>query len=83
MINASEVTVKSEEGSYNVINDERTGTVPEDSEDNAAIYANCDLKITGHGTLIVNASYDNGIKSKDDLKIKNVTLKVTSPGMIL
>ena len=89
--NAGEVTVKSEEGSYNVINDTRTLTAAasddedeEDSDDpNAAIWSDCDLKITGKGTLIVTSTYDNGIKSEDDLKIKNVTLKVTAPGVAL
>lgn len=49
----------------------------------AAIYAECDLKITGKGTLIVDAGYDDGIKTKDDLTIKKVTLKVTAVGNAL
>ena len=84
VVNASEVTVRSEEGSYNVVSDLRSGD-PDASDDeaNAAIWSDCDLKITGKGTLIVTSSYDNGIKSKDDLSVKNVTLKVTSPGVAL
>ena len=49
----------------------------------AAIWAACDLKLTGKGTLIVSTDYDNGIKSKDDLSVKNVTLKVTAKGNAL
>ncbi len=86
-VNAGEGTVKSEEGTYNAIYDERTGDVAEDdSEDedeDGAIFAACDLKITGNGSLTVTSTYDNGIKTKDDLKIKNVTLKVTSVGNAL
>ena len=84
---ASEVTIRSEEGSYNTITDARTGdpdAVEESGENyDAAIYAECDLKLSGKGTLIVVSSYDNGIKTKDDLTIKNVSLKVTSPGNAL
>ena len=87
IISASEVTIKSEEGTYNTVSDLRTGSAAaaEDAEDNydAAIYSACDLKITGKGTLIVTSSYDNGVKSKDDLSVKNVSLKVTCPGNAL
>ena len=85
--NAGDVTVRSEEGTYNTVTDERTAdpdaVSDEEENDDAAIYSVCDLKISGKGTLIVTSSYDNGIKSKDDLKIKNVTLKVTSAGSAL
>ncbi|MBO4860704.1 MAG: carbohydrate-binding domain-containing protein, partial [Clostridia bacterium] len=87
IISASEVTIKSEEGTYNTVSDLRTGiaAAAEDAEENydAAIYSACDLKITGKGTLIVTSSYDNGVKSKDDLSVKNVSLKVTCPGNAL
>ena len=86
-LNAASAAVKSEEKTYNTVKDVRPDDPAKDAEsdDNydAAIYAKCDLKINGTGTLIVNSEYDNGIKSKDDLKIKNVTLKVTSVGCAL
>lgn len=86
-INASEATVKSESGTYNTVTDDRASDPEKDSDSDenydAAIYATCDLKINGKGTLIVTSGYDNGIKSKDDVKIKNVTLKVTSAGCAL
>ena len=82
--NADEVTVRAAEGTYNTVTDSRTGDpeAEEESEENydAAIYSTCDLKVNGKGTLIVTANYDNGVKSKDDVKIKDVTLKVTSVG---
>ncbi|MBQ7698962.1 MAG: carbohydrate-binding domain-containing protein [Clostridia bacterium] len=87
ILNAAEAAVKSAETTYNTVTDSRATDAKKDSgsADNydAAIYADCDLKINGKGTLIVTSAYDNGIKSKDDLKIKNVTLKVTSPGCSL
>ena len=86
-LNAGSGTVKAEKDTYNTVTDSRPDDPAKDSDSeenyDAAIYAKCDLKISGAGTLIVNSEYDNGIKSKDDLKIKNVTLKVTSTGCAL
>lgn len=85
--NADKVIVNAEKGSYNVITDARTGDpdAASESDDNtdAAIYAKCDLNISGTGTIIVSANYDNGIKTKDDLSIKKVTLKVEAYGNAL
>lgn len=80
--NAAEVTVKAEEDTYNTVADLRTGSA-EGIEEDAAIYAACDLKLSGSGTLIVETSFDNGVKSKDDLSVKNLTLKVTAVGNAL
>ena len=87
ILNAAETTVKSEDDSYNTVTNARTGDASalEETDENydAAIWAACDLKLTGKGTLIVSTDYDNGIKSKDDLSVKNVTLKVTAKGNAL
>ncbi len=80
--NAAEVTVKAEKGTYNTVTDLRTGSA-DGVEEDAAIYAACDLKLSGSGTLIVESTFDNGVKSKDDLSVKNVTLKVTAAGNAL
>ncbi len=80
--NASEVTVKAEKDTYNTVTDLRTGSA-DGIEEDAAIYAVCDLKLSGSGTLIVESAFDNGVKSKDDLSVKNVTLKVTAAGNAL
>lgn len=79
---AAEVSVKAEEGTYNTVSDLRTGSA-EGVEDDGAVYAACDLKLTGKGTLIVTAAFDNGVKSKDDLSLKNLTLKVIAVGTAL
>ena len=81
--NADNVKIKSEENTYNCIVDARTEA--DDNSDNsssengnAAIYAACDLKLVGKGALSVTGNYNNGIQSKDDLSIKNVTIKVNA-----
>lgn len=47
-------------------------------EPNAAIFSKDDLTIKGEGSLTVNAKYNNGITSKDDLKITGGNISVTS-----
>lgn len=81
--NADNVKIKSEENTYNCIVDARTEA--DDNSDNsssengnAAIYAACDLKLVGKGALSVTGNYNKGIQSKDDISIKNVTIKVNA-----
>lgn len=40
-----------------------------DEEPDAAVFSKCDLTINGSGTLTVNAGFNNGIGTKDDLVI--------------
>ena len=81
--NADNIKIKSEENTYNCIVDARAEA--DDNSDNsssengnAAIYAACDLKLVGKGALSVTGNYNNGIQSKDDISIKNVTIKVNA-----
>lgn len=81
--NADNVKIKSEENTYNCIVDARAeadGNSDNSSSENgnAAIYAACDLKLVGKGALSVTGNYNNGIQSKDDISIKNVTIKVNA-----
>ena len=41
-------------------------------------YSKDDLTISGNGTLTVNGNYNNGIVSKDDLKITGGNITVTA-----
>lgn len=75
----SKLTVKSETDSYNVV---RFTPSAEPGDYDAAIWADTDLKLSGHGTLIVSSTCA-GVKSKDDVSVKNVMLKVTSKGNAL
>lgn len=49
-----------------------------DEEPNAALFSKDDLTINGSGSLIVNAGFNNGIGSKDDLLIMSGTIQVNA-----
>lgn len=51
-----------------------------DDEPNAAIFSKDDLTFIGKGSLTVDANYNNGIRSKDDLKIESGNITVNSKG---
>ncbi len=51
---------------------------PAAEEPNAAIFSKDDLTINGNGSLTVNGNYNNGIASKDDLKITGGEITVTA-----
>lgn len=48
------------------------------SKPNACLYSEEDLDIEGNGTLVVNANFNNGIGSKNDLKIKGGSITVNA-----
>jgi len=52
-------------------------------EPNAAIFSKSDLTINGAGALTVTANYNNGIASKDDLKIVSgeITVEAANDGI--
>lgn len=52
--------------------------VDSEAEDvySASIYSQCDLVIGGKGSLTVISQHNNGIHGKDDLEVKNLTLRV-------
>ena len=79
VLSAGSVDISAKKDTENVINDTRgVKTADDETQGEGAIYAKCDLKIKGNGTLEVNAGYNNGIHTTDDLKIQNLTLKVTA-----
>lgn len=49
-----------------------------EDEPNAAVFSKDDLTINGNGSLTVDANYNNGIASKDDLKITGGTITVNA-----
>ena len=78
-VNAKNIIINLKEGSTNTFTDSTNYSVfTEDDEPNATIFSKTDLIINGKGTLIVNANYEDGIVSKDDLVITNANIKVTS-----
>ncbi|MBR6426577.1 MAG: carbohydrate-binding domain-containing protein [Clostridia bacterium] len=78
-VSAGKLEISAKKGTENVISDGRgTKTADDENQGNGAIYAKCDLKIKGNGTLVVNAEYNNGIHTTKDLTIQNLSLKVTA-----
>ena len=79
ILNADKVEISAKKDTENVINDTRSAkTAENDEQGEGAIYAKCDLKLKGNGTLVVSAAYNNGVHTTEDLTIKNLALKVTA-----
>jgi len=77
--NADKVILTLAAGSENIITDGGSYlALDESGEPNATIFSKDDLTINGEGALTVNANYNNGIASKDDLKITGGTIKVNA-----
>ena len=75
ILSAKKVKIKSKNKSYNVITDNRSiKTSDNEAQGEGAIYAKCDLTLSGKGTLVVLANYNNGVHTTKDLTIKNVSL---------
>ena len=85
VMNSKKTVVALADGSKNYITDSEKYVLEDTTTDepNAAIFSKDDLTIIGNGYLEVNANYNNGITSKDDLKIEsgNITVKSVSDGL--
>lgn len=68
------ITISAKKETENCIFDLRDA-VGED-EISAAIYVTSDLDLQGKGELYVTSEHNNGVHTKDDLKVKNLTLQV-------
>lgn len=83
--NAEKTVITLADGTENVVTDGTSYVFPdaETDEPNAAIFSKDDLTINGDGSLMVNANYNNGIASKDDLKITagNITVYAVNDGI--
>ncbi|MGN0806123.1 MAG: carbohydrate-binding domain-containing protein, partial [Candidatus Coproplasma sp.] len=69
-----QVTLSAKKGTQSYIYDLR-GEVSEE-EYSGSVFADCDLAVQGKGELYVKSVNNNGIHSKDDLSLKNLTLQV-------
>ena len=67
-------------GTENTISDGESYVYEEEDEDEpgAAIFSKDDLTFNGTGSLTVNANYNNGIQSKDDLKFVDGTYVINA-----
>lgn len=77
VLSGDKVTLTAKKGSVNYIYDKRDSVAEDETAYSSAIYAMCDLSLEGKGELIVISENNNGIHTKDDLKVKNLTLAVT------
>lgn len=83
--NAEKVIITLADGTQNIVSDGATyvfDSVDLD-EPNAGIFSKDDLTINGNGSLTVNANFNNGIASKDNLKITggNITVNAVNDGI--
>ena len=79
VVAASKVEIAAKKGTDNVIKDTRSAkTTDTDTLGEGAIYAKCDLKLKGEGTLVITADYNNGVHTTKDLTIQKLSLKVTA-----
>lgn len=78
--NSKNTYVILEDGTSNEVTDGENYIFEDTSTDepNAAIFSKSDLFISGTGSLKVNAKYNNGITSKDDLEIADGTISIDS-----
>ena len=71
---AEKVVMILEDGTINTIYQGSGCIVDENEEPSAAVFSKADLSITGSGTVNVASDYNDGITSKDQLKITDGTL---------
>jgi len=71
-----DVSITAKKNTTNTIYDNRAAV--SDDDVSASIYSKCDLKLKGNGKLVIVSTNNNGIHSKDDLSVKNLTLYVTA-----
>ncbi|WP_366292439.1 carbohydrate-binding domain-containing protein [Paenibacillus sp. AN1007] len=75
---AGKAVITLEKGTKNAVSDGKTYVYTDSSTDepDAAIFSKADLTFNGAGQLTVTGSYNEGITSKDDLKIISGTINV-------
>ncbi|MBQ2676309.1 MAG: carbohydrate-binding domain-containing protein [Clostridia bacterium] len=75
---AEKVILTVAEGSKNTLTDAKNYSDTSESAPTGAIYCQDDLTINGNGTLNINAQYKDGIVCKDELKIVETTVNISS-----
>ncbi|MGN0814009.1 MAG: carbohydrate-binding domain-containing protein [Candidatus Coproplasma sp.] len=74
ILSGDKVTLSAKKETENYIYDLREEV--DDEGISASVYAQCDLNVQGKGELYVKSVNNNGIHTKDDLALKNLTLQV-------
>ena len=77
VVSGDEVAIKAKKDTKNYIYDMRAAVdTTDETLYSGAIHSDVDLEIGGKGELTVVSENNNGIHSKDDLQVKNLTLLV-------
>ena len=78
VLSGNEVAIKAKKGFSSYIYDTREA-IDENDESlySGAVHSEVDLEISGKGSLTVVSENNNGIHTKDDLRVKNLTLTVS------
>ena len=72
-----EVDISATKSTKNYIYDHRAAVSDDPTTDvSASIYVTGDTKLKGKGELTINSDNNNGVHSKDDLDVKNLTLNI-------
>ena len=77
---ADKLYITAAEGSKNLLSDGLNYIYPAvgTDEPNACIFSDDDITLRGSGSLTVNGNFNNGISSKNDIKVKDLTLTVNA-----
>jgi len=77
--NADKVVITLAAGTENYLADGDSYLLEDDAtEPDAALFSNDDLTINGTGSLTVEANFNDGIKSDDDLRVVSGSITVTA-----
>ncbi|MCR2806970.1 carbohydrate-binding domain-containing protein [Paenibacillus soyae] len=86
ILEAGKVVMTLQEGTDNKLSDgaEYSYADANADEPNAALYSKADLTINGTGSLTVEGNFNNGINSRDDLKLVSgtITVKAVDDGLL-
>ena len=75
-LSGDEFTLTAKKGTTNTITDKRADVSADEDAYGSAVYSVVDTTLGGKGTLTVTSEHNNGIHTKDDLEVKNLTLTV-------
>ncbi|MBQ3567295.1 MAG: carbohydrate-binding domain-containing protein, partial [Oscillospiraceae bacterium] len=80
--NAKNVLITLAEGTENILTDSENYVFDsaDENEPDAVIFSKDDLSMNGSGTLTINANYNEGITTKNDLRISDSNISITSKG---
>lgn len=78
-VNCETLILNVEEGTVNTLSDGSTyEKQADDDEVNSVVFSKDDICLAGDGTLVINASYEDAIRSKDTLEVISGNFEVTS-----